>query len=68
MVRAVEIVELVLKKYGPPVYVRHEIVHNKRVVEDLCVKGVVFVDEVDVILLGVIMVFFAYGVSCWLLS
>ena len=35
VVRAIDIVELALKKYGPPVYVRHEIVHNKRVVEDL---------------------------------
>ena len=45
--RAVEIVELALEKYGPPVYVRHEIVHNKRVVEKLRSKGALFVDELD---------------------
>ena len=63
VVRAVEIVELALKKYGPPVYVRHEIVHNKRVVEDLRAKGAVFVDEVDDIPSGAITVFSAHGVS-----
>jgi 4-hydroxy-3-methylbut-2-enyl diphosphate reductase len=42
--RAVEIVELALQKYGPPVYVRHEIVHNKRVVEKLRSIGARFVD------------------------
>ena len=63
VVRAVEIVELALKKYGPPVYVRHEIVHNKRVVEDLCAKGAVFVDEVDDIPSGAITIFSAHGVS-----
>jgi 4-hydroxy-3-methylbut-2-enyl diphosphate reductase len=63
VVRAVEIVELALKKYGPPVYVRHEIVHNKRVVEDLRAKGAVFVDEVDNIPAGAITIFSAHGVS-----
>ena len=63
VVRAVEIVELALKKFGPPVYVRHEIVHNKRVVEDLRAKGAVFVDEVDDIPKGAITVFSAHGVS-----
>lgn len=63
VVRAVEIVELALKKYGPPVYVRHEIVHNKRVVEDLRAKGAVFVDEVTDIPSGAITVFSAHGVS-----
>jgi 4-hydroxy-3-methylbut-2-enyl diphosphate reductase len=62
-VRAVEIVELALKKFGPPVYVRHEIVHNKRVVEDLRAKGAVFVDEVHDIPVGAITVFSAHGVS-----
>src|SRR6185312_9939107 len=61
--RAVEIVELALKKYVPPVYVRHEIVHNKRVVEDLRAKGAVFVDEVDDIPAGAITIFSAHGVS-----
>jgi 4-hydroxy-3-methylbut-2-enyl diphosphate reductase len=47
VVRAIEIVELALKKYGAPVYVRHEIVHNRYVVEDLEAKGAVFVEELD---------------------
>ena len=47
VVRAIEIVEKVLKKYGSPVYVRHEIVHNKHVVEDLKKKGAIFVEELD---------------------
>ncbi len=63
VVRAVEIVELALKKFGPPVYVRHEIVHNRRVVEDLRAKGAVFVDEVDDIPPGAITIFSAHGVS-----
>ena len=63
VVRAVEIVELALKKFGPPVYVRHEIVHNKRVVDDLRAKGAVFVDEVSDIPKGAITVFSAHGVS-----
>ena len=45
--RAIQIVELALKKYGAPVYVRHEIVHNKYVVDDLKAKGAVFVEELD---------------------
>jgi 4-hydroxy-3-methylbut-2-enyl diphosphate reductase len=45
--RAIQIVELALAKYGPPVYVRHEIVHNRFVVESLRSKGAVFVDELD---------------------
>ena len=45
--RAIEIVERALAKYGAPIYVRHEIVHNQWVVEDLTRKGVVFVEEVD---------------------
>lgn len=61
--RAIEIVERALKKYGPPVYVRHEIVHNKFVVEDLKAKGAVFVDEVDNIPDNAITIFSAHGVS-----
>jgi 4-hydroxy-3-methylbut-2-enyl diphosphate reductase len=45
--RAIQIVELALRKYGPPVYVRHEIVHNKYVVDSLRQKGAVFVEELD---------------------
>ena len=61
--RAIEIVERALKKYGAPVYVRHEIVHNKYVVENLRQKGAVFVSEVDVIPEGAVTVFSAHGVS-----
>ena len=43
--RAIEIVEKSIEKYGSPVYVRHEIVHNKQVVEDLKKKGAIFIDE-----------------------
>jgi 4-hydroxy-3-methylbut-2-enyl diphosphate reductase len=45
--RAIRIVELALQKFGPPVYVRHEIVHNRHVVDDLKAKGAVFVEELD---------------------
>src|SRR3990172_5506500 len=45
--RAIEIVELALRRFGPPVYVRHEIVHNRHVVEGLRAKGAVFVDDPD---------------------
>ena len=48
--RAILMVEEALKKYGPPVYVRHEIVHNKFVVEDLKTKGALFIDELDEIM------------------
>ncbi len=61
--RAIEIVERALKKYGRPVYVRHEIVHNKRVVEDLRAKGAVFVEELDEIPVGAVTIFSAHGVS-----
>jgi len=61
--RAVEIVELAIRKYGPPVYVRHEIVHNKRVVEKLRSIGARFVDELDEIPDGAITVFSAHGVA-----
>ena len=45
--RAIEIVELAIQEHGSPIYVRHEIVHNKRVVEDLKKKGAIFVEELD---------------------
>ena len=63
VVRAIEIVELALRKYGPPVYVRHEIVHNKRVVEELRQKGAIFVEELSEIPDDAITVFSAHGVS-----
>ena len=63
VVRAIDIVERALLKYGAPVYVRHEIVHNKYVVEDLRQKGAIFVDEVDEIPEGAVTIFSAHGVS-----
>jgi 4-hydroxy-3-methylbut-2-enyl diphosphate reductase len=61
--RAIEIVERALQIHGAPIYVRHEIVHNKFVVDDLRAKGAVFVDELDEIPAGAIVVFSAHGVS-----
>jgi 4-hydroxy-3-methylbut-2-enyl diphosphate reductase len=61
--RAIEIVERALEVFGPPVYVRHEIVHNKRVVDDLRKKGAVFVEEVDEVPDGAVTIFSAHGVS-----
>jgi 4-hydroxy-3-methylbut-2-enyl diphosphate reductase len=61
--RAIEIVERALAIYGPPVYVRHEIVHNKHVVETLRAKGAVFVEELDEVPAGAVTVFSAHGVS-----
>ncbi|WP_425501014.1 4-hydroxy-3-methylbut-2-enyl diphosphate reductase [Skermanella pratensis] len=61
--RAIEIVERALALYGPPVYVRHEIVHNGHVVERLRAKGVRFVDEVDEVPPGGVTIFSAHGVS-----
>ena len=61
--RAIEIVELCLERYGPPVYVRHEIVHNRHVVEDLRGKGAVFVDDPADVPEGALLVFSAHGVS-----
>jgi len=63
VVRAIDIVERALSKYGAPVYVRHEIVHNKYVVDDLRQKGAIFVDEVDEIPEGAVTIFSAHGVS-----
>lgn len=61
--RAIDIVEKALELYGPPIYVRHEIVHNRWVVEDLQAKGVLFVDDISEIPDGAITVFSAHGIS-----
>ena len=61
--RAIKIVELALEKFGPPVYVRHEIVHNRYVVEGLEAKGAVFVEELEDVPKGVPVVFSAHGVA-----
>ena len=61
--RAIEIVERAIEKYGPPIYVRHEIVHNRHVVERLRAKGARFVDEIDEIPPGAVTIFSAHGVA-----
>jgi 4-hydroxy-3-methylbut-2-en-1-yl diphosphate reductase len=61
--RAIEIVERALDKYGPPIYVRHEIVHNRHVVERLRGKGAHFVDEIDEVPPGNVTIFSAHGVA-----
>lgn len=63
VVRAVEIVERALQKYGPPVYVRHEIVHNKYVVESLKAKGARFVEDLSEVPPDAITIFSAHGVA-----
>jgi 4-hydroxy-3-methylbut-2-en-1-yl diphosphate reductase len=61
--RAIEIVERALALYGAPVYVRHEIVHNKWVIDDLKSKGAVFVQEIDEVPAGGITIFSAHGIA-----
>jgi 4-hydroxy-3-methylbut-2-enyl diphosphate reductase len=61
--RAIETVERALELYGAPIYVRHEIVHNKYVVDDLRAKGAVFVEELDEVPAGATVIFSAHGVS-----
>ncbi|MGA1153161.1 MAG: 4-hydroxy-3-methylbut-2-enyl diphosphate reductase, partial [bacterium] len=61
--RAILIVEKALEKWGPPIYVRHEIVHNRQVVERLQARGVIFVEEIDDIPKGAHAIFSAHGVS-----
>lgn len=63
VVRAIEIVEQALSRFGPPVYVRHEIVHNKHVVNSLRARGAVFVEELSDIPAGAVTIFSAHGVS-----
>lgn len=61
--RAIEIVDRALSKYGPPIYVRHEIVHNRHVVEDLRRRGAIFVDDLGEIPPGSMTIFSAHGVA-----
>lgn len=61
--RAIEIVERALEKFGAPIYVRHEVVHNKFVVENLKEKGAIFVEELDEVPAGNTVIFSAHGVS-----
>ena len=62
VVRAIDIVERALAKYGPPIYVRHEIVHNRHVVESLIAKGARFVEELSEVPDGAMTIFSAHGV------
>ncbi|WP_332816258.1 4-hydroxy-3-methylbut-2-enyl diphosphate reductase [Ramlibacter sp.] len=61
--RAIEIVERALAKFGAPIYVRHEIVHNTYVVNDLKAKGAIFIEDLDEVPAGATLVFSAHGVS-----
>ena len=61
--RAIEIVEKAIEKYGPPIYVRHEIVHNRHVVDRLRAKGAEFVQELDEVPAGGVTIFSAHGVA-----
>ena len=61
--RAIEIVEQALARFGAPIYVRHEVVHNRYVVENLRAKGAVFVEELDEVPDGATVIFSAHGVS-----
>jgi len=61
--RAISIVEMALEKFGPPIYVRHEIVHNPHVVKRLADKGVIFVEETDEVPEGAVVIFSAHGVA-----
>ena len=61
--RAIEIVERALTRFGPPIYVRHEIVHNRHVVESLQKRGAVFVDELNEVPPGAMTIFSAHGVA-----
>ena len=61
--RAIEIVERAIEKHGPPIYVIHEVVHNKYVVKNLKNKGAVFVDEISEVPEGSVVIYSAHGVS-----
>jgi 4-hydroxy-3-methylbut-2-enyl diphosphate reductase len=61
--RAIDIVEIALQKFGSPIYVRHEIVHNRHVVDRLRAKGVIFVEELSEVPTGALAIFSAHGVS-----
>ena len=61
--RAIDIVEIALKRFGKPVYVRHEIVHNRHVVDDLRAKGAIFIDDLAEVPRGARLIYSAHGVS-----
>ena len=61
--RAIAIVERAIEKFGAPIYVRHEVVHNKFVCDDLRAKGAIFIDELAEVPTGATVIFSAHGVS-----
>lgn len=61
--RAISIVERAIEMYGAPIYVRHEVVHNRYVVESLCERGAIFIEEISEVPDGSILIFSAHGVS-----
>lgn len=61
--RAIDVVHMALERFGAPVYVRREIVHNKHVIQSLAAKGAVFVDEIEQVPVGAVVIFSAHGVS-----
>jgi 4-hydroxy-3-methylbut-2-enyl diphosphate reductase len=63
VVRAIDIVQIALDTFGPPIYVRKEIVHNRHVVEDLRAKGAIFVDEIEEVPSGERVIYSAHGVA-----
>jgi len=63
VVRAVEIVELALERFGPPIYARHDIVHNQHVVADFVARGVIFVEDLQDVPPGMRVIFSAHGVG-----
>src|SRR5579864_7239643 len=63
VVRAIDVVKIALNLYGPPVYVRKEIVHNKHVVDELRDAGAIFVEELDEVPVGARAIFSAHGVA-----
>src|SRR5712664_4299069 len=63
VVRAIDVVKIALDLYGPPVYVRKEIVHNKHVVDELRAAGAIFVEELDEVPAGARAIFSAHGVA-----
>jgi 4-hydroxy-3-methylbut-2-enyl diphosphate reductase len=66
--RAIEIVERAIQKFGTPLYVKHEIVHNKYVVEDFKQRGVIFTDDISIVPYGATIVFSAHGVSDFIIE
>src|SRR5437868_13937545 len=63
VVRAIDVVKIALDLYGPPIYVRKEIVHNKHVVDELRAAGAVFIEELEEVPSGARVIFSAHGVS-----